>query len=377
MTPVLQSISGVSVAKAWFLEGYIGDSKLIRRLRLNEFPCRVGRQQDLTLPLDIAGVSRNHAEFIASDDGRLILRDLNSIEGTYINRQRLAGEQEVRAGDIIHFADQEFCLVVQDPAPAQPLHQTQTEKLPQGAHEFQQMLLTGAVSAAFQPIVDAQGSVVAHELLGRGAFPGLPFSPWQLFQIAERLDLEIPFSDLLRCHAVATACQIDPHGTYFFNIHPRETEQPDQLLRRMDRMRETFPTLRLVLEIHEVAVTDVPLIRRIRDHLKEIEIDLAYDHFGAGQARLIELTEVSPDYVKLDTVLIQGIDTATEAKRQMIAMFQKFLSGLGIATLAEGVETAAEAEVLRDLGIDLYQGYYFARPGALPVTGLLGAGGNT
>ena len=366
------------MAKAWFLEGYIGDAKLIRRLHLNAFPCRVGRQQDLTLPLDTVGVSRNHAEFVATDDGRLILRDLNSTNGTYTNRQRLAGEREVQAGDIIHFADQEFRLVVQDLAPSQPLYQTQIgigllpEKLPQGAREFQQMLLTKAVSAAFQPIVDAQGNVVAHELLGRGAFPGLPSAPWPLFQIAESLDLEIPFSDLLRCHGVATAYQLDPHGTYFFNIHPRETDQPDQLLRRMDLMRETFPTLRLVLEIHEGAVTDVPVIRRIRDHLKDLVIDLAYDDFGAGQARLIELTEVSPDYVKFDMALIQGIDTATEAKRQMIGMFQKFLRGLGIATLAEGVETAAEAEVLRDLGIDLYQGYYFARPGDLPVTGHMG-----
>lgn len=354
--------------KTWFLEGYIGDSKSIRRFRINEFPFRAGRQEGLTLTLDTSGVSRNHAEFVESGDGRLILRDLNSTNGTYINRQRIEGEQEVHEGDIIHFADQEFRLSVQQATPSDAVNQTRigigvlSEKLPQGAREFQQMMLQGAVSAAFQPIVDVNGQIFAYELLGRGAFPGLPVAPYPLFKIAESLDLEIPFSELLRRHAMDKAFRLDPRGCYFFNIHPRETDEPDQLLGRMDQMRETLPNLRLVLEIHEGAVTDGPLIRRIRDHLLGLNIGLAYDDFGAGQARLIELTEVPPDYVKFDMALIKNIDTAPEAKRRMIGMFQHFLHGMGITTLAEGVETAAEAQVLRDLGVDLYQGYHFGKP---------------
>lgn len=355
-------------AKAWFLEGYIGDSKLMRRIRLSEFPFRTGRQEGLPLRLDTTGVSRNHAEFSEARDDGLLLRDLDSTNGTYVNHQRLEGERVVREGDIIHFADQEFRLIALELQQAQSLDQTRIgigtlpRKLPQGAREFQQMLLTGAVSTAFQPIVDAQGQVFAHELLGRGAFPGLPVAPYPLFQIAESLDLAVPFSDLLRRRAVEQAASLDPLGRYFFNIHPRETDQPDQLLARLTEMRENFPDLRLVLEIHEGAVTDGPLIRRIRDHLKALDIGLAYDDFGAGQARLIELTEVPPDYVKFDMALVRDIDTAPEAKRRMLGLFQGLLRDMGIASLAEGVETAAEAEVLRALDIDLYQGYLFGKP---------------
>ncbi len=353
--------------KAWFLEGYMGESKLIRRFRLHEFPYRTGRQEGLQLALDTAGVSRNHAEFVEID-GKLVLRDLNSTNGTYINRQRIRGELEVKEGDIIHFADQEFRLVSQVINERNDLNQTRagigalSEKLPQGAREFQQMMLSGAVSAAFQPIVDAEGKVAAYEMLGRGAFEGLPTAPWPLFKIAESLDLEVQFSELLRRRAMERAFQLDQFGCYFFNIHPREADQPDRLLQRMDQMRETFPNLKLVLEVHEAAVTDGTLIRRIRDHIKDLNIGLAYDDFGAGQARLVELTEVPPDYVKFDMALIREIDKASEAKRQMLGMFQQFLSGMGIATLAEGVETDGEAKVLRDLGIDLYQGYFFGKP---------------
>ncbi len=356
-------------AKAWFLEGFIGDSKVMRRIRLDTFPFRVGRQEGLALRLDIAGVSRNHAEFTESDqDDRLILRDLNSTNGTYVNRERITAPTAVQEGDIIHFADQEFRLMVLAIQMASDVDRTQVgidtlpKKLPQGAREFQQMLISGAVGVAFQPIVDVEGRLFAFELLGRGAFPGLPSAPYPLFQIAESLELEVPFSDLLRRRAVELAATLDPHGRFFFNIHPREIEQPDRLLASLTELRHNFPTPRLVLEIHEGAVTKGPTIRRIRDHLNQLDIGLAYDDFGAGQARLLELTEVPPDYVKFDMALIQGIDTAPENKRHMLKLLQDLLNDLGIQSLAEGVETPTEFELLRAMGITLFQGYLFGKP---------------
>ena len=354
-------------AEAWFLECYIGDSKRMRRLPIGAFPFRVGRQNGLELTLDSVGVSRIHAEIITAPTETLILCDLGSTNGTYVNRQRIAGAHAIHPGDIIHFADQEFRLGVEAFGEF-PGGQTQigintlSKKMPEGGQEFKQLLATEAVSNLFQPIVDRQGRTIAFELLGRGTHAGLPTSPGPLFKIAESMDLDVQFSDLLRRRAVEQAAALEPTGRYFFNIHPREIEQTDLLLARMTQMRQSFPRLGLVLEIHEEAVTDGPQIQRIRDHLKDLEIGLAYDDFGAGQARLVELTEVPPDYVKFDMALVRDIDRASDAKRQMLAMFQQFLRGLGITTIAEGVETASEASVLYDIGIDLYQGYYFGIP---------------
>jgi EAL domain-containing protein (putative c-di-GMP-specific phosphodiesterase class I) len=63
-----------------------------------------------------------------------------------------------------------------------------------------------------------------------------------------------------------------------------------------------------VLEIHESAVTDGKAMGRLRERLGELGIKLAYDDFGAGQSRLMELVEVPPEYLKLDITLVRDID---------------------------------------------------------------------
>jgi EAL domain-containing protein (putative c-di-GMP-specific phosphodiesterase class I) len=92
---------------------------------------------------------------------------------------------------------------------------------------------------------------------------------------------------------------------------------------------------------------------------------LAYDDFGAGQARLNELVEARPHYVKFDRKLISALDKADADRRQMVASLVSMCRQLGIVTLAEGVETAAEAEACTAIGFELMQGYYFGRPAEL------------
>lgn len=354
---------------SWFLEGFVGDSQRLRRVHLYRFPFQVGRHQDCELTLDSTEVSRRHAE-IDLINGQPVLRDLQSTNGCFVNHQRIVREQALFSGDVVHFADQEYRLIEQQPEAQNLLDRTSLrsgdlpENLPRGAREFQMLLLKGSVTAAFQPIVDIAGRPIAHEMLGRGALETLPSAPWPLFQIAESLEMEVHLSELFRQIGITLAHRLHPQGRYFFNIHPRELHDAERLMRGMEKIRRDFPTLGLVFEMHEAAVTNPNLIRRIRDALRALDISLAYDDFGAGQARLIELTEVPPDYVKFDIALVRDIDTAPEAKRQMLAMFQRFLLDMGIATLAEGVETAGEVQILRELGVQYYQGYYFGRPSA-------------
>ncbi|EIC23488.1 EAL domain-containing protein [Thiorhodovibrio frisius] len=352
---------------SWYLEGYVGESKRLRRVHLYQFPFQVGRHQQCELTLDSTEVSRRHAELDMAED-QLLLRDLGSTNGSFINHQRIDKEQALLAGDVIHFADQEYRLIEKAPDNEHLFDRTNVRvgslpaNLPRGAREFQILLLKGAVTAAFQPIVDANGNPFAHEMLGRGATEDLPTAPLPLFQIAESLEQEVHLSEMFRQKGLEIAHRQHPNGLFFFNIHPRELADPERLLRCVESIRTHFPALRLVFEMHEAAVTKPALIRRIRDDLQAMNVGLAYDDFGAGQARLIELTEVPPDYVKFDIALVRDIDSAPEAKRQMLDMFQRFLLDMGIATLAEGVETAAEFQVLHDLGVQYYQGYYFGKP---------------
>jgi EAL domain-containing protein (putative c-di-GMP-specific phosphodiesterase class I) len=91
-------------------------------------------------------------------------------------------------------------------------------------------------------------------------------------------------------------------------------------------------------------------------------MELAFDDFGAGQARLIELTETLPDYVKFDVQLIRGIHAASAGRQKALATLVRLVHDLGIATLAEGVELAEERAACHQLGFDLAQGFYLGRP---------------
>jgi EAL domain-containing protein (putative c-di-GMP-specific phosphodiesterase class I) len=159
----------------------------------------------------------------------------------------------------------------------------------------------------------------------------------------------------------------------FVNTHPTETKDAcrQDLLESLRRLRAEYPSVPLTLEVHERAITDPDAMRNLRVRLSELDIELAYDDFGAGQARLLEISDVPPDYLKFDATLIRDIDSAAASRQQMLETLVRMVHDLGIAALAEGVETAAEAEVCTDLGFHFAQGYHYGRPA--PASALLSA----
>jgi EAL domain-containing protein (putative c-di-GMP-specific phosphodiesterase class I) len=102
-------------------------------------------------------------------------------------------------------------------------------------------------------------------------------------------------------------------------------------------------------------------MRELRAVLNELNIGLAYDDFGAGQARLVELGEVPPDFLKFDIELIHEIDRASPERQRMLASLVAIVKDLGIASLAEGVETEAEHAACRQMGFDFGQGYLYGK----------------
>ena len=133
-------------------------------------------------------------------------------------------------------------------------------------------------------------------------------------------------------------------------------------MKSLEHLRSSFPTLPVVLEVHESAVTSAQYLKELRHALTELNIGLAYDDFGSGQARLMELAEVPPDVLKFDINIIQGLPSASDQRKSTIQSLLKIAGDLDVIPLAEGVETEAEAAACFELGFELAQGYLFGRP---------------
>ena len=103
-------------------------------------------------------------------------------------------------------------------------------------------------------------------------------------------------------------------------------------------------------------------IAELRALLLERNIALAYDDFGAGQARLLELAEAPPHYLKFDRRFVHEIDQAPAAKRRLLHSLLSLARELLVKTVAEGIETAAEARACAELGFTHGQGFHIGRP---------------
>lgn len=359
--------AGDKPQRLWFLEGYLDQTRSLRRLPVNEFPYRMGRQEGLSLSLPTAEISREHAEIDRDGEG-LVIRDLGSTNGTYVNHEPVGGDKALREGDIIHLASLELRLVAIEAERAQSDSTTRhgvgplSENLPTGTREFQEMLLHEQITAKFQPILHADGSVHGWEVLGRGAHPELSESPMDLFRIAESLGLEVMLSNRFRRTGLDLAAGRYPEGLYFVNTHPLETDDLDAFARELASVRDGHPDLPVVVELHEGAFADVRALSRLRRKLKAMDMRLAFDDFGAGQARLVELADAPPDYIKLDISLIRDIDRAPAARREMVEMVLDYAKKLEIAVVAEGVSREGEADTCRDMGFDYLQGFLFGYP---------------
>jgi EAL domain-containing protein (putative c-di-GMP-specific phosphodiesterase class I) len=328
------------------------------------FPFRVGRSPEAALSLPIPAVSWSHAELFAGPAG-LVLRDLGSTNGTWVNGERLRAEAPLAGGDRVQFASVEFVVREErrppKPEPTAPaqLSEPDGEGSP---HALRTLLRHGTVDALFQPVVaQKDGVVVGFEALGRALAPGLPRSVQALFVLAAKTGLELELSQAFRRRAAQLAGQLPPGSLIFLNTHPLETHL-EGLVNEIIGITEALPELRFVVEIHEAAITDPKRMRALSDRLADLGVALAYDDFGAGQARLAELADAPPQYLKFDRSLIHHLDEAEPRRQQLVTALVNMAHDLGVIPLAEGVERAGEAAFCRDLGFTLAQGFHYGRP---------------
>ena len=216
-------------------------------------------------------------------------------------------------------------------------------------------------SYAFQPIVDVTTQqVFAHEALVRG--PGGEPAPTVLSRITEANRYQ--FDQACRGKAIEIASRLGMQSHLSINFLPNAIYRPELCIRStlVAARQHGFPVERIIFETVEgEQVNEGKWLSEVLREYQRIGFLTAIDDFGAGFAGLNLLADFQPDIVKLDMALVRGIN-ANKPRRAIVAGVSTMCRELGIRVIAEGIETEDEMRCLRDLGIDLMQGYWFGRP---------------
>jgi EAL domain-containing protein (putative c-di-GMP-specific phosphodiesterase class I) len=311
-------------------------------------------------------VSKRHAQLRLTADGPMV-EDLGSTNGTFVNGQQIQ-RALLNTGDIVQFSNNVFRMLFIKPQVAAATMEEGALPWAEAIMQFEQLMQPGGVTPFFQPIVRMDDAgIVGYESLARSPLEHLR-NPAIMFSTAAKLGQERQLSEMLRRESVAIAMGLDNPGNLFLNTHPKEVIEPP-LVESLRELRQMAPSLDITIEIHEAAIVVPESMLEFRDVLRELNMQLAYDDFGAGQARLDELAQIPPDCLKFDIKLIRDIDKAGEGRRELVRSLVRVVHQLGVTPLAEGVETEGEAAVCRDLGFVLAQGFYFGRPAPIESAG--------
>lgn len=215
---------------------------------------------------------------------------------------------------------------------------------------------------AFQPIINIkQQQIFGYEALVRGLNNESAFSI--ISQLTE--NNRYAFDQACRVKAIALASKLELDSMLSINFLPNAIYQPERCIRTtLAAAKEYgFPTDKIMFEFTEVEkIEDGDHVRRIVEYYRSLGFITAIDDFGAGYAGLGLLANFQTNIIKLDMDLIRNIDQDI-ARQAIVKHTLNMFNELNITCLAEGIETVEEMVWLRDIGIDLMQGYLFAKPG--------------
>jgi EAL domain-containing protein (putative c-di-GMP-specific phosphodiesterase class I) len=234
--------------------------------------------------------------------------------------------------------------------------------------ELVSSLSTSQLFTVYQPIVDlATGARVGQEALVRWHHPRFGVvGPASFLDLAESSGL---IADVGRQVIEATITDLaEVPGDIWTSINLA----PSQVLR--GRLAQDVSDAcaqarvdpgRLVLEVTETQLLDAtPTALRQLEALREVGCRIAIDDFGTGYSSIAYLESFNVDLIKIDRGLIAG--EQTNRKRAMIGWVTGLAATLGCLTIAEGIETEEQADLVREAGVDMAQGYLFGRPESLP-----------
>jgi len=332
-------------------------------------PFTIGREAKADLRINSQAVSLQHAVLTPAGDG-LMVQDLESTNGTFINGFPVEGESVIHDGDVLQIAN--VCLRAlrrEEPDDMSPqaanlsctsVEETTGNSL--GLSRFSTLVSEKAVMPQYQPVVSIiDHEVLGYEVFGRSRLFGLT-SPKEMFLAATRLNREAELSRLLREEGVKSAAKIPENERLFLNVHTSELRNSDALTKSLETVKEIAPQRRIVIEIPANADLEHQQMLDLVTRYSEMGIEIVYDDFGEGRARLLEMMEVVPLGVKFDRRFSLGVSDFSPLHRKRLQSLIRMIRDFGIVPICKSVERSEDADVCAELGFEWGQGFHYGRP---------------
>jgi EAL domain-containing protein (putative c-di-GMP-specific phosphodiesterase class I) len=245
------------------------------------------------------------------------------------------------------------------------MHREVVERLEMRA-DLQRAVDTGQLEVHYQPVIRLSCSTVyGFEALLRWHHPTRgTIPPAQFIPLAEDTGLIVPIGRWTLNQACRQAAQLhaaypmDPPLTISVNLSVKQLQSDTIVEDVREALRSAgMPPSALVLEITEsVMMADMDLAVARLHALKRLGIKLAMDDFGTGYSSLSYLSRLPVDILKMDRSFLASGDAVSGLPAAIVALGES----LDLEVVAEGIEQATQASLLRDLGCDLGQGFLFA-----------------
>ncbi|MDW8032116.1 MAG: EAL domain-containing protein [Aquificaceae bacterium] len=224
------------------------------------------------------------------------------------------------------------------------------------------MKVVGNVETYFHAIVNAKtGKIFGFEALCRAQVP-----VYKLFKVSDRIAMITDYFCREKALLEYNSRFSQVHHL-FLNMHPKFFNDPLEHVGELEasfQLKGIAPHM-VVLEINEYEGMNLNALKMIREFLKNTGVKMALDDVGAGYAGLYQLVEISPDIAKFDMELIRNVHENT-MKGIILKKLVEACKDSGIITLAEGVEKREELDFLLNIGVELLQGFIFAKPDPYP-----------
>ncbi len=231
--------------------------------------------------------------------------------------------------------------------------------------ELRDILRRATVRTYYQPIVDMElGTIMGYEALTRGPENTRLEVPEALFSCSESAHLSGELDALCRTEAVRNARGFESTHKLFVNALPEALRSPGFSRDRLEvaLAEATLEPRNLVLEITErCAIDDLEEFCRELSGIRRRGFLVAIDDVGTGYSSLHSITEVQPDFLKIDISLIKNVHRSL-IKQHLVESLLQVGAGIGARVIAEGIESEEEHRALRACGVRYGQGFYFAPP---------------